>query len=138
MMITRNINLSDSEVSMQAVRAQGSGGQNVNKVASAIHLFFDIKSSSLPEQCKQILLEARDQRVTRKGVLVIKAGRYRTQEQNKSDAMKRLKEFIMGATIEQKPRKPTRPSRYVHQKRLENKTRLGRIKQLRKAVDPGE
>lgn len=106
--ISKNISIAESEVDIQAIRAQGAGGQNVNKVSSAVHLRFDIKNSSLPEVYKQRLLTKKDRRITREGVIVIKAQRFRTQEKNRSDALQRLQHFIQLATIVDKKRIATR------------------------------
>jgi ribosome-associated protein len=131
MKITKDIAIADTEIVMQAVRSSGAGGQNVNKVATAIHLFFDIKTSSLPDQCKERLLDAGDQRVTRDGVIVIKANRYRSQIKNREDAIQRLKKAIVGALTVPKHRKPTRPSTSATEKRLEEKSKVGQLKRLR-------
>jgi ribosome-associated protein len=122
---------------MAAVRASGPGGQNVNKVASAIHLRFDVNASSLPDALKQRLLKLRDRRLSRDGVVVIKAQRFREQDKNREDALRRLEALIRKAMHRPKRRVPTKPSARARRKRVDEKTRKGRIKQLRGRVrDP--
>lgn len=133
--ISRNISLPESEVELQSIRAQGSGGQKVNKTSSAVHLRFDIKASSLPLFYKQKLLALRDSRISKDGVLILKAQQYRTLEQNKQDALDRLLQLIKDATTIEKTRRPTKPTRSSQRKRMDSKTKHSRLKQLRKRAD---
>jgi ribosome-associated protein len=133
--ITSSISIDDSELEMQAIRAQGSGGQNVNKVSSAIHLRFAIGTSSLPEELKEKLLSLKDSRVTNDGIFVLKAQSFRTQEQNREDAIERLIAWIKAATIEQKPRRATKVSKSVKVRRGEVKKQQSAKKTLRKKVE---
>ena len=133
--ISDTLVLSEDEIECTAICSQGSGGQNVNKVSSAIHLRFDIQSSSLPDFYKQRLLELQDKRVTKDGIIIIKAQRFRTQEKNREDALLRLVELIRGATIIQKTRKPTRPSKAAKTRRTDSKTLRGKVKSLRGKVE---
>lgn len=133
--ITSSISIDDSELEMQAIRAQGSGGQNVNKVSSAIHLRFAIGTSSLPEELKEKLLSLKDSRVTNDGIFVLKAQTFRTQEQNREDAIERLIAWIKAATIEQKPRRATKVSKSVKVRRGEVKKQQSAKKTLRKKVE---
>jgi ribosome-associated protein len=135
--IGNNLQIPDHEIDLQAIRAQGSGGQNVNKVASAIHLRFDIRASSLPDRYKERLLALSDQRITSDGVVVIKAQQFRTQEMNKENALARLAQLIKSVTVEQKARKATRPTLGSKRRRMDSKTKRGRTKSLRGKVDPG-
>ena len=133
--ITENIVIEDSEVELSAIRAMGSGGQNVNKVSSAIHLRFDINASQLPDHYKQKLLALNDNRISKEGVLIIKAQSFRTQEKNREDALKRLRMLVISATKEIKSRKATRPSLNAKRKRIESKKKSGATKSLRGKVD---
>lgn len=129
--ISKNITIADSEMEISAIRAQGAGGQNVNKVSSAIHLRFDIGASSLPDSYKEQLLKLGDQRITTEGVIVIKAQQHRSQAKNREEALRRLREIIDSVTQLPRKRKPTKPTRSSQQKRLDSKTRLGQIKVMR-------
>ena len=129
--ISSNVTIGDWEIELSAIRSQGNGGQRVNKVATAIHLRFDIKRSSLPDFYKDRLLKLSDSRVTSDGVIIIKSQSHRTQEMNKDEALKRLKEIIVSATKVQKARRATKPTRNSQKRRIDNKTKKGETKKLR-------
>ena len=133
--ISSHVSIPDHEIDVQGIRAQGAGGQNVNKVSSAIHLRFDIQASSLPDFYKEKLLSLRDKRISKDGVIVIKAQQYRTQEKNRADAMERLRELIKSVAVIQRRRVPTKPSRSARAKRVDRKTQRGKLKSLRAKIE---
>ncbi len=133
--VSSSIAVPDHEIDIHAIRSQGAGGQNVNKVSTAIHLRFDIRASSLPPFYKEELLKLRDHRISADGVITIKAQQHRTQERNREDALDRLRLLIQSVAILRKKRRPTKPTKGSQNRRIEGKKRQGRLKALRRTLD---
>jgi len=132
--ISNQLSISENEIKCEAIRAQGAGGQNVNKVSSAIHLRFDVNNSSIADVYKKKILALNDQRISKDGIIIIKAQRFRSQEKNKEDAINRLKSLILKSLYKPKKRKPTRPSKSSQKKRMDHKKKHGKLKGLRRKI----
>jgi ribosome-associated protein len=133
--ISKNLSLPLGEIDISAIRSQGAGGQNVNKVASAIHLRFDLQASSLPDRYKDRLMQLRDRRITSEGIIIIKSQEHRSQERNREEAYDRLRSLILSVAIVILPRKLTKPSKGQNRRRLEDKKKRSQMKALRKIVE---
>jgi len=134
--INDNVSIPLSEIEISAIRSRGAGGQNVNKVSTAIHIRFDVRASSaLSDNDKARVLRVRGQRISKEGIIVIKSQRFRSQDKNRSDALEKLAEMIRKALVEKKPRKPTKPSTRSREKRLDEKTKHGRLKETRRKIN---
>lgn len=133
--VTNSVSISEQEIEVNFIRSQGAGGQHVNKVASAVHLRFDIRASSLPDPIKEKLLHLRDHRLSKDGILVIKAQQFRSQEKNREDALRRLQKIVTEAARQQKKRKATKPGKAARKKRMEGKKRRAQLKVSRRKVN---
>ncbi len=136
--ISNKVTIADEEIEIKAIRSQGAGGQNVNKVSTAIHLRFDINASSLPEYYKERLLALSDHRITKEGVVNIKSQESRSQEANREEALERLKALIQSVAVTEKKRRPTKPTKSSQKKRMDSKTKRGKIKAMRGKVKGNE